>query len=1248
MPNGLTRHLSIRVPWHDAGWDGTICRQPKANASCLAISLIAELRDDEFEQGHAGWKLEDLPGGRMPPCLRERAAFLSDRPISLPVVMPYSTWSKHHDHIEPTSVPLPAYGGLMVPYRWMLREPALELARDLDLDLDLDREPQPPLPDFMVHTAWLQEVENQRTMLAAFAEPLEKDASLVFFYARRTPLSDGLHNPIVAVAVLEHKGRVDEYPYKGGAAGGRVQSMVWERPFQHSLRRVEGGWAGGVVLPYQEILALAEKDSSIEPGDYLAFAPEESRSQFLYGSEHVDHGSAIAALQSVRSSAERIAELVPGRWADAIDWIDTRINDLWRLRGPAPGLGSALSCLQPGAFNGTLFAHALAATLGDNENSWPRIEEIFGGKRPVPTGAQPLTNLQKKRFEHLVAKQPDQFALMQMLSRFEVTKEQALAIYEAGNAKAFVANPYEMFQQSRLTLHPIGLGTIDRGLYNGGPVKGAWPLPKSCAVNPDEPDDARRLLAATIQILEDAAGEGHSLLGADAVTERADELTLSPPAPIDVMTLELLADDFNPEVDVGDTDNGWFAQLDRYVETGEIIRRSVRARLHSDSPATKIDWRAALDAELDSKADAIAKKKSASDPTEQAARAEKAAALEQLASSQIAVLLGPAGSGKTTLLKVLLDQQAVVGPDIALLAPTGKARVRLGAQTGRPSSARTLAQFLLQQHKWDPETGAYSFPRAGPTASVTTCIFDEASMLTEEQLAALVSALPTSARLILVGDPRQLPPIGAGRPFVDLIAHLEEGAGPKNVARLQISRRQIAGGDEVSADDLADVQLGSLFAGTAAGPGEDEIAGLAVRAEQSGRLRLVEWDTTERLRERLGEALANEFECSLNDLERHIEVSLGGTADDPAFFNVGAGRFAESWQILTPHRDMRGGSADLNRHVKRIARARRLKAARQRGWGWRMVEPRGSDEITYGDKVICLRNHPRYRYNLAEKSRSGYLANGEVGIVVGQTGEKPVYTNVEFATQPGETYGFGKRDFSDHASPLLELGYAVTVHKAQGSEFATTFLVLPANSRLLTRELLYTALTRQKDRLWILHQGPFASFLRFRSDFHSETARRVTNLFAAPDPIAIDPPPGEPPSTGRTFLEHKLIHATRRGDLVSSKSEIVIADILHEFEQEGLLRYTFEKPRLLGGIQRWPDFTIEVGGETWYWEHSGLLDQKSYRDRWQRKKEGYAAEGITIWSDANPGGRLIVTDDSGDVGLDSGALHSLANKLFRK
>ena len=97
-------------------------------------------------------------------------------------------------------------------------------------------------------------------------------------------------------------------------------------------------------------------------------------------------------------------------------------------------------------------------------------------------------------------------------------------------------------------------------------------------------------------------------------------------------------------------------------------------------------------------------------------------------------------------------------------------------------------------------------------------------------------------------------------------------------------------------------------------------------------------------------------------------------------------------------------------------------------------------------------------------------------------------------------YGFGKGEFGDEAKNPLELAYALTVHKTQGSEFGITFLVLPNPCWLLSRELLYTALTRHRDRLVVLHQGPVAEFRRFASEEHSEIARRMTNLFSDPMP----------------------------------------------------------------------------------------------------------------------------------------------------
>jgi hypothetical protein len=70
---------------------------------------------------------------------------------------------------------------------------------------------------------------------------------------------------------------------------------------------------------------------------------------------------------------------------------------------------------------------------------------------------------------------------------------------------------------------------------------------------------------------------------------------------------------------------------------------------------------------------------------------------------------------------------------------------------------------------------------------------------------------------------------------------------------------------------------------------------------------------------------------------------------------------------------------------------------------------------------------------------------------------------------PHGVYDYTSRDFGEEGNAVLELAYALTVHKSQGTEFGTVILVLPNPCRLLSRELLYTALTRQKDRIVILH-----------------------------------------------------------------------------------------------------------------------------------------------------------------------------------
>ena len=116
---------------------------------------------------------------------------------------------------------------------------------------------------------------------------------------------------------------------------------------------------------------------------------------------------------------------------------------------------------------------------------------------------------------------------------------------------------------------------------------------------------------------------------------------------------------------------------------------------------------------------------------------------------------------------------------------------------------------------------------------------------------------------------------------------------------------------------------------------------------------------------------------------------------------------------------------------------------------------------------------------LFEKWRRRYLANGEIGLVVGQFKGRswkpkglPWKIEVEFSSQLGlEVWLRRLSDFGDEGEAPLELAYALTIHKAQGSEFGTTFIVIPNPCRLLSRELLYTALTRQREQVVLFHQG---------------------------------------------------------------------------------------------------------------------------------------------------------------------------------
>ena len=1223
-----------------------MCANPRANNSCLVLPRISKGRNDNLEMDLAGRSWDELSEAERPICASERGAFMAPFELTKNIEHPYFKTNDQYNHFAQTPFTFKEYSAAAVPFRWMLRSWAegdkdeMGLVEEYDLAFHPDIE-----PDLGFETDWIQDRRNQLVMLDSFFSALRPKDTLCFFYAKRTPLSEQSGRVLIGVGRVEAVGYPVEYCYICDPDDAPIRCMLWERNVHHSIRP---DFKDGFILPYHEVLQAAQEDPSIIPESYVAFVPDDHWESFSYGSEHVSHDAAISALLSIADVLDRVGKVVQGDWHNQLVWVDRELNRLWKMRGPYPGLGSALTAL--GLEYGNLVAYDIASILAQegrewNEDPWPLVEKVLHD--PSILGSSAAKYIGKTLAKKWDALTDERRALLKLTSRFDINFEQAERYYQPTEReksgievtdRALIENPYLLYELDRRQVDPIQLGIIDRGVFSDSIVRDKHPLPEPSAV--DEPVDQRRVRGFVVDTLERAASIGHTVQPRDWVIQSIRDRRVRPECPIDadlMGVVESYLEEAVVRVELKDGDPAY--QLNRLVVTGELISSSVEKRLRGKRHKAKYDWRGLIDyhfGEIVEGEDAA---------QEERARQEKAVALQELFESRISVLVGPAGTGKTTLLNMLCALPEVSDDGILLLAPTGKARVRLEQQT-KLSGGKTIAQFLCGFDRYNTDTGEYLVTDSSYRCEgYKTVVIDECSMLTQEMLASVLDALKGVVHLILVGDTRQLPPIGSGRPFLDIARRLApeylNAIFPKvapGYTELTIRRRQ-AGKER---DDLV---FADWFSGEMRDPAADEIWDRLERGETTGHVDTVMWETPEELEKKLLDRLVEELDLEGLDDEAGFGQSLGGELyREVVYFNCGrqkrkgAGSGAENWQILSPVRAHLYGVDSMNRTIQKQFKQRSLAWAIPEKYYLRKTsKPFGTQGILYGDKVINARNKQRTDVFPDEDYCERYVANGEVGIVVGQYKGKnwkpkgyPWKLEVEFSTQQNFKYGYNRWEFGEDAEEPLELAYALTVHKTQGSEFRITFVILPNPCWLLSRELLYTALTRQQDKVIIFHQGELRELRSYSSDYHSEMAKRLTNLFDQVD-ASFSPSPVD--INGR-FLEEGLIHKTRRGETVRSKSEVIIANLLHDMK----IDYVYEKElRAPDGSKRYPDFTIEdeETGLNVYIEHLGLLHDPIYERRWKRKEQWY--KDMDILPEEEGGGEkdvLITTRDDKAGGID--------------
>ena len=1041
--------------------------------------------------------------------------------------------------------------------------------------------------------SWVYGYALQMDILNWFKSNIEGGSSIAVMYCKDiNPVDEDSRRLIVGIGEIVKVHNIKTYD-----STADYTYPFWDIIMEHSIRPDLSN-SNGFILPYNEYLSIPEETIIAKAGISKAEALNEIKiswenlgcsqtmlKELSYGCEYISDQNILIILTKARKCIENIKKhKLVGKelaWDKQLRWIDSQIKKVKQMMGPFPSFAEALRSI------GVDYAYLIEQDLrangfcGVKDNPWESFEKLISGDIKIDNA---VYNIEIKDYHKTWGYLSiDQKETLKLLSRFTGIDSEMIEhwISSVTNMENVKNNPYIICEGGTdiECIYDTGItpAMIDLGIMKDVDIQGEWVPEKPSLVS--TPLDIRRLRAFTICKLREQLDLGDTLLSISEVEDYLKSILENEKVRLLLGTIRGNNRDFMAERLQYLDEKA--IQLKEYYVIEQFLRKCFEQR-------AKKCVKNSVSENWDSLVEGIDGYDPSNERSKSAAQ-DQIRALKMFSNKRLSVLTGAAGTGKTTIVKAFLNSEQIKRDGVLLLAPTGKARVRL-ASMSETRNAQTIAQFLCSRGLYDFKTMRNIVPGANYQKynEAATVIIDECSMITSFDFYVLLKSLDLVAvkRIILIGDPNQLPPIGAGKPFSDLCNYLSSSDDESlkgAITQLNTIVRTIKSGE-------SDVQmLASWFSGKILQKDADMVFDKIIDNKLNSDLSVYYWTDENDIKEQLNEVLEKELTYSGKTLDDRIKCTLGLDNINNA---VKHPELVERMQVLSPVKNPLWGTYQINLYFQEWLRQNKNSFKTS-------IHP---NNYYYGDKIIQLKNDSKPSYPGNNKVQ---LSNGQIGFV--KYADKDT-AQVVFSGLPNMTFYYNPMH-SEENNSQIDLAYAITVHKSQGSDFDTVIVVLPKSGKILSRELIYTALTRAKVKLILLIQDDISWLRGYTQPQTSVLALRNSNMFT----FTVREERNSIP-----FAEGLIHRAKKKGLIVRSKSELIIADHLYN---EGI-EFEYEKLLEEGGHRFIPDFSFEdASGDRIIWEHLGMLDVPAYRQAWEKKKELYKEIGFI------EGENLFVTQD---------------------